>query len=100
MRGKCITYWVTPGNWGQNNRRTKMFKVVQDSVIDELLFKCAACGEEQTCYTDILPIIHCLKCHKVLKPSPFHIFHNRLYRIGYHFMVDRKEHLNDNEAED
>ncbi len=64
-----------------------MFKVVIDSTIDELVFKCANCGAEQLCYLDMRPIIYCVKCSVELDPNPYSLFHNQLYRMCYHFMT-------------
>jgi hypothetical protein len=66
-----------------------MFKITKDNVMDELIFNCTYCGEEQECYTDIVPIIHCLKCHKILEPSPYHMYNNQSYRVYHHFMIEK-----------
>jgi hypothetical protein len=73
-----------------------MFKVIEDKIIEELVFNCASCGEEQICYTDIIPMIHCLKCNRVLNPNPIRLLYSQAYRSRYHF---RKEAVNAGKTE-
>ena len=68
-----------------------MFKMKMDCTIEELTFNCTSCGEEQIGYTDITPMLHCIKCGGYLNPNPFRLFNSVVYRVRYHFMGIRKE---------
>jgi hypothetical protein len=77
-----------------------MFKVVEDLVVDEIVFNCAFCGAEQVSYPEIPPIIHCFSCHKVLKPNPHYMATIKTYRIRYHFTANGKELANADKTEE
>jgi hypothetical protein len=62
-----------------------MFKIVQDICLEELLSKCMFCGKEQICYSDLIATTYCMECNNKLKPNPYNLFHNQLYRTSYHF---------------
>lgn len=68
-----------------------MFKVIEDSTIEELAFNCAACGEKQYCYTDLPIVNNCTKCCSILNPHPYRLYFSQVYRKRYHI---RKEAVN------
>ena len=80
-----------------NGSSIDMFKLIEDTTIEELAFKCGDCGEAQYCGADLPIIFNCTKCFKMLNPHPYRLFHSQVYRKRYHF---RKEAVNASETED
>lgn len=68
-----------------------MFKIVHDVHLEETIFNCSKCGQENSFFREDFTPIYCAWCNKVLSPRVGGMLRSQLCRIDYHFDGEQEE---------